>query len=296
MTSDSRMDVSVRDAMVPVAPGQSFFEALRALNVNSIEVQVNPDFSVPTLVLEDGSAPFSVATPEATGELRQRLEREGVRASALLLATDFSSDEAAAHVAWAVRATQAAHELGAPAVRIDTATRNTSLSVPEIRDNLVRRVSEVLRQTAATGVDLGIENHGRISNDPQFLDEVFAAVGDDRLGMTLDTGNFYWYGHSLSGLYAILERFAPRAKHTHIKNINYPPALRDAQREIGYEYGRYCSPLDEGNIDIGRVVAMLRAAGYNRDLCVENEALPRYPFEERAEVMRRDVRALRAAL
>ncbi|MBV9864235.1 MAG: sugar phosphate isomerase/epimerase [Abitibacteriaceae bacterium] len=296
MNTTTKMDVAVRDAMLPVKNGESCFSLLHALEVTSVELLVDREYRLPGLNLRDGSTPFLIDTLENAAHLKARLDAEGVRVAALLLMTDFSADEADQHVEWSVRATRAAQELGSPAVRIDTATRNTTLSVPQIRDNFVRRISQVLGQTANTGVDLGIENHGHISNDPQFLDEVFAAVGDERLGMTLDTGNFYWYGHPLSKLYEILERFAPRAKHTHIKNINYPPEMVETQREIGYEYGRYCCPLDEGNIDIHRVVQILRDAGYTRDLCIENEALGKYTPEERAYILQRDVQALRAGL
>ncbi len=290
------MDVAIRDVMLSVPQGQSLFSGLRALDVAAVELLVNPDYSFPHLVLEDGSAPFSAADTVGTEKLRERLRAEGVRVSALLIATDFSGEEADAHVDWAVNVIRAAHALGAPVVRLDTATRRKELAPLVIRDNLARRLRQVLEQTREVGVDIGIENHGAFFNDPALLDEVFAAVEDTRLGMTLDTGNFYWYGFPRSELYAILEHFAPRAKHTHIKNINYPPELVETRREIGYQYGRYAAPLDEGNIDVHRVVGILRAAGYTRDLCVENESLGRFAPEERMEILRRDVRTLRAAL
>jgi sugar phosphate isomerase/epimerase len=289
------MNVSVRDAMVPVNEGDSFFTALRDLGLNAVELEVRPDGSLPNLV-ENGASAFSIADAAGLERLKERLAAENVSLSALLMGTDFSGDEADRHVEWAIHTTRAAHQLGAPAVRIDTATRNSELSVAQIRDNFVRRIRRVLDATQETGVGLGIENHGRISNDPQFLEEVFAAVPDARLGMTLDTGNFYWYGWPLEELYGILEHFAPRARHTHVKNINYPPELANRQREIGYEYGQYCSPLDEGNIDIRRVVHIRRDAGYQDDLCIENEALGKYPAEERPNIIRRDAQTLRAAL
>ena len=296
MATEPTMEVSVRDAMVPVPEGQSFFRALQSVGASAIEMSTEPGYGLPALVLEDGSAPFSIHTPEAIQALRQRLDAEGVRVAALFVANDFSGDDAEAHVAWVADVTRAARELGAPALRIDTWTRRSDLPKTAIRDNLARRLGQVLEQTADTGVALGIENHGAIFNDPQLLDEVFAAVGDARLGMTLDTGNFYWYGYPLSEVYAILAHFAPRTKHTHVKNIAYPPELRETRRAIGYEYGRYAAPLDEGNIDMRRVVALLRDAGYTGDLCVEDESLSRFPSEERANVLRRDVQTLRAAL
>jgi len=292
------MNVSVRDAMVPLRAGESFFAALRNLGLDAVELDVHRDGTLPRVV-ENGAAPFSIGSADDTAPLdalQKRLAEENVRVSALLMATDFSAPDADRHVEWAIHTTRAAQQLGAPAVRIDTATRQSELSVAQVRDNFVRRIRQVLEATADTGVALGIENHGRISNDPQFLEEVFAAVGDERLGMTLDTGNFYWYGWPLDELYGILERFAPRARHTHVKNINYPPELANQQREIGYEYGKYSSPLDEGNIDIRRVVQILRDAGYNDDLCIENEALGKYPEEERPEIIRRDAQTLRAAI
>ena len=295
MTTDAKLGVGVRDGTAAVRDGQSLFQAIQAIGADSVELMVDPEYTVP-YVVENGGRPFMLDTESNAKALKQRFDAEGIRIGALLLATDFSAEAADQHVDWAVRVTRAAQAMDVPAVRIDTATRNSSLPVPEIRDNFVRRVSQVLQQTSDTGVDLGIENHGHISNNPQFLDEVFAAVGDERLGMTLDTGNFYWFGFPLSELYKILEHFAPRAKHTHIKNINYPSDLVETRREIGYEYGKYAAPLDEGNIEMNRVVQVLRNAGYSRDLCIENEALSRYSPGEQVEILRRDVQALRKAL
>ncbi len=67
-------------------------------------------------------------------------------------------------------------------------------------------------------------------------------------------------------------------------------------RPVGQDYGKYCCPLDEGNLDLKRVVSILRTGGYGRDLCVENEALGKYPPEQRLGVLGRDVKALREAI
>jgi sugar phosphate isomerase/epimerase len=290
------MNVAVRDATVPVAPGRTIFHALRELSIDSIEVEVQADGTVPHVPTPDGKR-CSIKDDACVRELKVVLGSERVRTCALLLATDFSSNETAdAHVAWSVKAIRAARELGAPAVRIDTATRNKNITPEQSRERFIQRIRQVLDQTKETGIDLGIENHGHISNDPKYLDGVFAAVGDPRLGMTLDTGNFCWYGHPLSELYKVLEHFAPKAKHTHVKNINYPKEIADTKRQVGYEYGKYCSPLDEGNIDMRRLVEIFRNAGYTRDLCIENEALGKYPESERLNVVRRDADTLRKAL
>lgn len=289
------MKVSVRDATVPVAAGKTIFDSLRQLEIKAVEIHVESDGSVPYVPAGTGKA-ASIQSESSVRELSKRLKDEGISVSALLLGTDFSSEHPDRQVDWAVRSTRAAEVLGSPAVRIDTATRNDKISHEQVRENFINRIGQVLKLTAGSPVGYGIENHGHISNNPTFLDGVFAAVGDFRLGMTLDTGNFYWYGMPLSELYRTLEHFALRAKHTHIKNINYPAQMVEQKRPVGYEYGKYCCPLDEGNIDIGRVVKILQNAGYKADLCIENESLSKYPENQRLDILRRDAKTLERSL
>jgi sugar phosphate isomerase/epimerase len=290
------MDVAIRDAILAEVDARRVFENLRGLGVAAVEIEVRPDFSTPSVRREDGT-PHSVKDAPASGELKRRLSDEGVRVSALLVSTDFASDDAEAHVDWAVRAVEAAAELGAPVVRIDPLARDKSLGAGEVLVAFNRSVYTVLQKTRGLPVDLGVENHGPLANDPHFLDHVFAAAKDDpRLGLTLDTGNFYWFGHPLAEVYRLLQRYGSRTKHTHVKNINYPPELAERRRGVGQDYGKYCCALDEGNLDLKRVVGILRGCGYDRDLCVENESLGKHPPEQKLAVLGRDVRALRAAI
>ena len=106
---------------------------------------------------------------------------------------------------------------------------------------------------SATSLMSGIENHGPFANDPGFLDRLLETDDAGRLGLTLDTGNYYWFGFPLDELYGLIEKYAPRVKHTHVKNINYPPDLAQRTRAIGQDYGKYCCSLNEGNLDLKRV-------------------------------------------
>jgi sugar phosphate isomerase/epimerase len=290
------MDVAIRDAMLAEVDPARLFENLRELGVAAIEIDVQPDLSTRFLRTPDGR-PYSVKDEAATGELKRRLSDEGVRVSALLVSTDFASRDAEAHVDWAVRTVHAAAELAAPVVRIDPLARDKSLGAGEVLVAFNRHVYSVLRQTRGVAVDLGVENHGPMANDPHFLDHVFAAARDEpRLGLTLDTGNFYWFGHPLAEVYHLIERYGSRAKHTHLKNINYPPEQAERTRPIGQDYGKYCCALDEGNLDLNRVVGILRTCGYDRDLCIENESLGKHSPQEKLAVLRRDVAAARRAI
>jgi sugar phosphate isomerase/epimerase len=141
-----------------------------------------------------------------------------------------------------------------------------------------------------------MENHGPQANDAEFLAGVLEAIPDPRLGLTLDTGNFYWSGQPLSELYRIYERFAPRVRHTHMKSIAYPPEERERRRETGWKYGEYASPLAKGDIDLPRVLKLFRQAGYDGSLTIENEALGRLSPDEKRAVLVSDAAHLKALM
>jgi len=145
-------------------------------------------------------------------------------------------------------------------------------------------------------VYLAIENHGKHGNNPEFLRTVIKEVNDDRLGLTLDSGNFYWFGFPLEEVYNIFEEFASLVRHTHIKNIKYPEDIRTVKREMGYSYGDYVSPIYEGDVDHRRFVDSLRKVNYTEDLCIEDESLGKYPPEEILEIMKKDVEYLKGLL
>jgi sugar phosphate isomerase/epimerase len=77
--------------------------------------------------------------------------------------------------------------------------------------------------------------------------------------------------------------------HTHCKSIRYPADKKNIRRDIGWEYGKYNCPIYEGDIDFKRIVKILRNAGYQGDLCVEDESLGKYPANEQADVLRKEI-------
>ena len=157
-------------------------------------------------------------------------------------------------------------------------------------------IRNALGQTADTGVPLGVENHGRTSNRVEFLEALFSAVDSERMGLTLDTGNFYWYGYPLSLDYEIREKFAPRVKHTHVKNIKYPEDRRELTREPGWEYGKYVSPVPDGDIDHGRVAGILKAAGYEGGFALEDESYGKFDEATRTANLLRNIEHLKSVV
>jgi len=288
------MYVSIRDHVLLAGGYPTIVEGLRDLGINAVELMAERDGRVLSLDAPN-QATLDLSEDAGVDALRAQAAAHGVTISALMLGTDFNSADIARELDWVVGMVNAAAALGIPALRIDAIMHGErDLPLAERQAIFARGVREILARTDGAPVDLGIENHGIQGNDPAFLEGLLAQVGSPRQGMTLDTGNFYWAGHPREEVYAIIERLAPHAKHTHVKNIGYPEDRRDVRREAGWEYGRYCCPIPDGDIDHKRVVALLRAAGYDRDLCIEDESLGRFDAPTRRAHLKAAAGHLRA--
>jgi len=281
------MYLSIRDDVVFAAGYTSIAEGLDDLSIPGIELFVKKDDTVSAIAPQPGSERLNLSIPEDVSALKSQAEDHGIRIAALCMGNNFNAADKEFEIGWAARTVRAAKALGAPAVRIDAImSGEKDLPLDERISLVASAVQQILDATTETGVDLGIENHGFQGNDPAFVKATLDAVGNPRLGLTLDSGNYYWRGWPLSRVYEIFEEFAPFVKHTHIKNINYPAELRETHREMGYEYGKYVSPIHEGDIDHTRYFAALRKAGYDRDLCLEDESLGKYDVPTRKANLR----------
>ncbi|GIX05847.1 MAG: hypothetical protein KatS3mg115_0250 [Candidatus Poribacteria bacterium] len=286
----SLTELSIRAAFPTIV------EALRACEVSAVELSLSREMRVNAV---DGGEPFVLDSPQEVERYRKHLEAHRVRPAGFLLGPAFSADgEVTEGVEWIVRAVRAAEGLGMAAIRIDSILIGDSreVSVSRRREIFVEGLLRVLEKTPESSIGLGIENHGAGGNNLEFLEGVFEGVGSERIGSTMDMGNFYWSGLPLSEVYRVLERLAPRTKHTHVKNIRYPEEMREVQRPVGWEYGRYCCPLADGDIDLKRVIGFLKEAGYQGDLSVEDESLGRFPPEQRPEILKQDAAFLKATL
>ena len=289
------MYASIRDSSLLGAGYRSIADGAKALGLSGVEMDFSRQCAVrsPTQAGES----FRLTSEEARQQFRAELDEAGIHVSALLLGNDFNAEDLKSEVAWCVSAVDAAGALGIKAVRIDSAMRGgNELDLDTCVERFKRGVTQVLEATEASGVPLGIENHGAIGNQREFLDAVLDGVNSPRLGMTLDTGNFYWYGYPIGEVYEILEHFAPHTKHTHIKNINYPVDTRQQRREVGWKYREYVCPIPDGDLDVARIVGFLKDAGYEGDICIEDESLGRLGEAERREVLQSDVDFLKGVI
>lgn len=284
-----RWIIACRDAHLPETGEPDAWSAMKVMKVEGVEVSV--DLAGKCGHLHGREKPYSIAKPDDLKVLADDLKKHGLRISAFCLHNHFD-ENLEGELACVKMTVRAAKELGVPAVRLDIVPRKIK-DEKEFLEFAIKTGKQVVEVSKDADVRFGVENHGGTTNKPEFLKAMFEGVGTKRFGLTLDTANFYWFGHPLTKLYGYWEELAPYICHTHCKSIKYPESERETQRKMGWEYGKYCCPVYEGDIDFKKLAAILRKADYKGDLCIENESLGRFPKEQRREILIKEAAFLR---
>ncbi|MCD6564099.1 MAG: sugar phosphate isomerase/epimerase [Thermoproteales archaeon] len=269
----------------------NLFEMLNELDVKSFELRITRDLKFAEEIEKSFQEYLNLDDVYNFNKLRKKLEEQGYVISALLLANDFMPNILDEQVKYVVLSCEIAEKLGVEVVRINGPMREIDGYTVDMYVELTKKALDIIKNNCK--VTLAIENHGVISNRPDYLEKLFSLYDPEFLGLTLDTGNFYWYGHPLSKVYEIIKKFASRVKHTHIKNATVPPNNREKIRKPAQVI---MAPLYEGDIDLRQVFKLLREKGYTRDLTIEDESMGRFTPEERKNIIRKDVAFLKEIL
>jgi len=269
----------------------NFFEVLTELDLKSFKLRKTRDLKFAEEIEKSFQEYLNLNDVYNFNKLRKKLEEQGYVISALLLANDFMPNILDEQVKYVVLSCEIAEKLGVEVVRINGPMRVIDGYTVDMYVELTKKALDIIKNNCK--VTLAIENHGVISNRPDYLEKLFSLYDPEFLGLTLDTGNFYWYGHPLSKVYEIIKKFASRVKHTHIKNATVPPNNREKIRKPAQVI---MAPLYEGDIDLRQVFKLLREKGYTRDLTIEDESMGRFTPEERKNIIRKDVAFLKEIL
>ncbi len=282
--------VGCRDLHLKNAGKPDSWSCMNTLGAESTEVYADGRLACPHLF--HPGRKYTVATAEGVKTLKEDLAASGCRITAFMMANHFD-EQLDTELECARTLVKAADRLGVEIIRIDVVPRKMAADKEAFLPFAIKACKAMCAIAEGAPIRYGVENHGTITNDPDFLEKLFDGVGSPKLGLTLDCANFYWWGHPLKDLYRIYERVAPHVVHTHCKSIRYPKDKRNVRREMGWEYGKYNCPIYEGDIDFKRVVKILRKAGYRGDLCVEDESLEKIPAAERGQVLKKEIGMLK---
>jgi sugar phosphate isomerase/epimerase len=152
-----------------------------------------------------------------------------------------------------------ARQMGIPIVRAFAGDVVEGHTLEELYPRMVEGFKRVMQRIAGWDLTVGIENHGRLINHGEHLHSLVHEVGSPRLGITLDTGNFCWAGHSIETAHRFCERLAALTVNVHVKDGKF----------FDGEWTLF--PAGRGDIDLAGILKTLRKAGYEGPVLSEYE-------------------------
>ncbi len=121
-----------------------------------------------------------------------------------------------------------------------------------------------VRWAEELGIDLLLEPHGMVTDDLDATAAVLDRLGrPDTVGLNLDTGNL-WLGGGDN--FAYIERFGPRIKHVHWKDLGSEWETKRGQQ---FGCGMGDITLGDGVIGIAEIAAELKRIGFDGPTTLE---------------------------
>lgn len=142
-------------------------------------------------------------------------------------------------------------------------------------ETLLRNLDRAREAAQEVGVVAALHPHlGTVVESPEAVIRVLLG---SRIGLCLDTGHFTLGG---GDPVALVQRWAARVVHAHLKDVSVAVASRVRAGEIDYREGvrqGMFQPLGAGDASIGAIISALRDANYagwyviEQDAVIENE-------------------------
>jgi sugar phosphate isomerase/epimerase len=203
------------------------------------------------------------AKPEKrAAEVHQMLADRGLEICAFSAGNDFLTTEPAevmAQVTRMQRICELARILGTQVIRADGGWQADKVPEDKWVFALADCFSRCVPFLESLEMYLGLDNHGKVTNDAEFQLMVLGLIGSKYVGTTMDTMNYRWMGWSIERCNRFYELSGRRAVHIHLK---------DGTGSLNNYKG---TVLGEGEVDLAHAVRCLKAAGYDRTWCIEYE-------------------------
>lgn len=200
--------------------------------------------------------------PVDYADIKARFEAGGVFPTSLGGYCDFTqlTDEGLSEqVEQFVGYCQVARRMGIPIVRAFAGDVIEGHTLDELYPRLVAGFKAVTDRVKDWGLKIGIENHGRLINNGDQLCRLIGDVGSPILGMTIDTGNFVWAGHSIDETQRFFQKLIPLTVSVHVKDVVF------SNGEVVFV------PAGRGVLDLATLMRSLAAAGYDGPVVSEYE-------------------------
>ena len=211
-----------------------------------------------------------VSLTEDPAELRERMARHGVEFSQIDAAYPLSGKDGPTFgVPYVLKSIPWAKLAGCPSVTTtDGLHRPEGLTDDAAMEAMKRSYGLIVETAERYGIDVTIEIHGYFTTRPDMIARMLEFARSDHFGLNFDTGNSFIAGNDPV---AFCERFLPRVKHVHVKDVSQ--ALADAARGKATGIGISHAAVGEGvnAVNIERILALLHRRGYAGTLSLECE-------------------------
>lgn len=232
-------------------PLQTIFEQLSELGGECVEINGRPGRHA-GLRLNRETSPQVVQWAKAAG-----LEITGISGYC-----DFAQIERQAIEAEIERllaSCRVASDMGVKIVRAFVGEPKAGYDFETFRPHIVGAFQQAAQEADRLGVTLGIENHGRLVNQGPALARLVADIAAPNLGVTIDTGNFCWAGHTLAQAEEDFKAVLPYVVNVHIK-------------DGVWQAGEFkLVPAGQGELNIAALLAQLAEQGYQGAIQSEYE-------------------------
>jgi sugar phosphate isomerase/epimerase len=213
-------------------------------------------------LLSEAGYYHSVSMDDDPGEMKDILDRYGVRASGLSAHCPLMRPEIS--VPYLQRAIRYAAAVGAPVINTDEGIRPPWLPDDAEAFTVMKyTLTSTLRVADRYGIAIGIEPHQSISKTTEGLMRIATLVDHPLLRINYDTGNAH-----LGGVdpYEGLKTSGKRLVHIHAKDISYEQSGEERGKVSGTPVGCACG---DGVIDWDKVITILTALDFHGVLSVE---------------------------
>ncbi len=211
-----------------------------------------------------------VSLTEDPAALKEKMERYGVAFSQVDAAYPLSGkDGPILGVPYVLKTIPWAKLAGCPSIATtDGLHKPEGLTDEQALEAMKRSYGLIVETAERYAIDVTIEIHGYFTTRPDAIARMLEFAGSDHFGLNFDTGNSFIAGNDPV---AFCERFLPRVKHVHVKDVSQ--ALADAARGqetgIGISHAAVGDGVNAENIK--KILALLRDHGYQGTLSLECE-------------------------
>jgi sugar phosphate isomerase/epimerase len=218
---------------------------------------------------------------ERRRRLRDLAETSGVRIACIAAYTDFTAGadrteipQAEMQAVHVMELARAAHDLGAPLVRIFTGyERPDQLTHHAAWQRCAAAVKDAARRAADFGVTLGVQNHHDLALHHESMLAFLEEVDEPNCRAAFDAWAPALQGLSGEALAAAVRQMAPYTVHTTVADYTRRPRFRYLPGGLT-NYAReddevQAVPMGEGFIDYPAFFGALREAGFHGSIAYE---------------------------